>query len=321
MKKNWNGKAYKNHLWSCATATTVPEFERAMLALKEFNKDCYKYLADIPPSQWARSHFTGRAVTDILLNNMCEVLNRWLVDARDKPIIIALEYVREYLMKRIVNVLGKCKNSDQLLTPYATKQFEVIKKEASKLTVLWSGSQQYQVNGPYGEQVVVDFGNRECACRKWEIIGIPCKHVVAALYNLNANDDQVGPPDEVGAPEHWVHSVYKIDTWKNTYTFTINPINGRSMWPKSNVPYTLMPPKKIVRAGRPKKNRRKGLQEKDNISKDGRLSKKGISMQCSNCKEFGHNKRGCTNGGTSGTGKKRTRNASTSGTSKKKSKK
>ncbi|XP_071694905.1 uncharacterized protein [Rutidosis leptorrhynchoides] len=300
MKKKWNGKVYKNHLWTCATASTVPEFERAMKNLKEFNKDCHKYLDDIPPRHWARSHFTGRAVSDVLLNNMCEVLNRWLVDARDKPIITSLEYVREYLMKRIVNVLGNIKKHNGILTPYATKQFEVIKKDASKLTVLWSGSQQYQVNGLHGEQVVVDFGTRECACRRWEITGIPCKHVVACLYNLAANDDQVSPPDQGGAPEHWLHPVYKMETWRKTYTFTMKPVN--------------VPPRIRATAGRPKKNRKKGLEESDNISKDGRLSKKGVQMQSSYYREFGHNNRGCTNGGTS---KKRTSEAGGSGSAKK----
>ena len=41
----------------------------------------------------------------MLLNNMCEVLNGKLVLGRDKPIITLLEYIREYCMIRIVNVL------------------------------------------------------------------------------------------------------------------------------------------------------------------------------------------------------------------------
>nr|GEX14958.1 transposase, MuDR [Tanacetum cinerariifolium] len=47
---------------------------------------------------------SGRAHYNVLLNNMCEVLNRQLVDGRDKPIKTCLEFIREYLMKRIVNV-------------------------------------------------------------------------------------------------------------------------------------------------------------------------------------------------------------------------
>ncbi|KAI3747159.1 hypothetical protein L6452_09607 [Arctium lappa] len=105
MKQQWKGKAYKDLIWKCATTTTVPQFQTAMDELKNFNQDCYAWLNQIPPQHWSRSHFTGRCHSDVLLNNMCEVFNKQIVEARDKPIISALEYIRHYLMKRIVHVL------------------------------------------------------------------------------------------------------------------------------------------------------------------------------------------------------------------------
>ncbi|GKE87517.1 hypothetical protein Tco_1564992 [Tanacetum coccineum] len=75
---------------------------------KEYGRDqeMYNWLKDIPPQHWARSHFSGRPHCDVLLNNMCEVLNRQLLKGRDKPIVTCLEFIREYLMKRIVIVQG-----------------------------------------------------------------------------------------------------------------------------------------------------------------------------------------------------------------------
>jgi hypothetical protein len=64
---------------------------------------------------------------------MCEVLNSKILAGRDKPIITLLEYIREYLMRRIVNVLEVIEKSEGLLTPYATKLMEANKKEASRL--------------------------------------------------------------------------------------------------------------------------------------------------------------------------------------------
>ena len=49
--------------------------------------------------------FSGRAVSDMLLNNLCEVFNSKLIEGRDKPLITCLEYIREYMMKRICNVI------------------------------------------------------------------------------------------------------------------------------------------------------------------------------------------------------------------------
>ncbi|GKA70440.1 mutator type transposase, partial [Tanacetum coccineum] len=46
----------------------------------------------------------GRAKCDLPLNNICKVFNRQLLDGKDQPIITCLEYIIEYLMKRIVVV-------------------------------------------------------------------------------------------------------------------------------------------------------------------------------------------------------------------------
>ncbi|XP_071728223.1 uncharacterized protein [Rutidosis leptorrhynchoides] len=135
--------------------------------------------------------------------------------------------------------------------------------------------------------MVVDLGKKKCACGRWEITGMSCKHDVAAIWNFQANDSARG------RPKYWVHDVYKLDTWHKTYMYTIMPVNSRDMWSKSVEPTTLVAPKKIATAGRPKKNRRKGFDEKESTSYNGKLSRKGKPVQCSGCKEFGHNVRGC----------------------------
>ncbi|KAI3746204.1 hypothetical protein L6452_08628 [Arctium lappa] len=132
MKLQWKGKAFKDSLWKCATATTIPHFEHSMEELKCLSKGAYEWLKQIDPHHWSRSHFTERCHSDILLNNMCEVFNKQLVDGRDKPIITALEYIREYLMKRIVKVQKLIENADGPLTPTATKMMNSIKEESTK---------------------------------------------------------------------------------------------------------------------------------------------------------------------------------------------
>ncbi|GJV03222.1 mutator type transposase [Tanacetum coccineum] len=73
----------------------------------------------------------GRAHCDVLLNWLCEVFNRQLLDGRDVPIITCLEFVRDYLMKRIVNVKKVISKSPGPLTPSAIKLFEAIKYKAT----------------------------------------------------------------------------------------------------------------------------------------------------------------------------------------------
>ncbi|KAD3068276.1 hypothetical protein E3N88_36156 [Mikania micrantha] len=118
----------------------------------------------------------------VLLNNMCEVYNGKILEGRDKPIISAIEYIREYLMRRIVTVLRVIEKSEGLLTPYATKMLEVNKKEATHCHVRWNGGDLYEVSDKPGQQRVVDLGQKNCACRRWELTGMPCRHAVAAIW-------------------------------------------------------------------------------------------------------------------------------------------
>ncbi|CAI9295789.1 unnamed protein product [Lactuca saligna] len=159
----------------------------------------------------------GRAVSDMLLNNLCEVFNNKLIEGRDKPLITCLEYIKEYMMKRICNVI-KVKN------------------------------------------------------KKWELIGLSCKHVIAVLNNKADNGEEVGELHTYAYRVHW------LETWKVAY---------------------------VYKSGRPKKKRRQYVEEKiqkkgDNgasgswsqshvASGSGKLTRKFIKVTFSKCKNNGHN--------------------------------
>jgi hypothetical protein len=173
-------------------------------------------------------NFAGRPHCDILLNNMCEVFNKQLVNGRDVPIITSLEFVMEYLMKRIVNVQILIQKSNGPLTPAATALFKQIEIEVKANNVeffliflfclylvllmkyfvmkfegnmeWWT--QAWGVKGPWDDQVVVDVQKRTCSCRKWELRGMLCKHALATIWEMDVNNM------EVGTPESWVHRAY-----------------------------------------------------------------------------------------------------------------
>nr|GEU38859.1 hypothetical protein [Tanacetum cinerariifolium] len=121
----------------------------------------------------------GRAHIYILLNNLCEVFNGKVVGGRDKSVITLLEYIREYCMKRIVNVKAVIDKCDGPLTPTATIILDSIKKEATYMTVQLNSKIKHQVSRSFDDQCVVDVSNETCTCRKLEIIRILCKHAVA----------------------------------------------------------------------------------------------------------------------------------------------
>ena len=68
----------------------------------------------------------------MLISNMCEVFNGKIEKGRDKPVISCLEFIREYLMKRICNVMKAMKKAKGPLTPTATDILDARKKGASQ---------------------------------------------------------------------------------------------------------------------------------------------------------------------------------------------
>ncbi|GJQ98807.1 hypothetical protein Tco_0521792 [Tanacetum coccineum] len=232
MKTKWNGQAYKN-----------------------FMDDVQSDNNSLHILNWAME---SRAKSDILLNNLCKCFNGKILDARDAPIITALKYIREYLMRRMVNVIAVIKKTDVPLTPSATKLLKIAMDKANNYTV-----------------------------RKWELTGIPCAHAIAANYNMALNGIQVGIPEE------WVHKCYWLATWKHTYSYTLGCLNGRVMWKKSQIPTTLTLPKHNTPVGRPRKNRRKTKEEKAQMVKDGKMSRAYKTVTCLKCGNLGHNSRSC----------------------------
>ncbi|KAL0446232.1 UNVERIFIED_CONTAM: hypothetical protein Slati_1751100 [Sesamum latifolium] len=96
----FKGLAYKNALWKAARASTPGEFKLRMEELRQLDQTTFDWFNDKPASEWSKSHFTEIPKCD-MLNNCCESFNANIIDARDKPIITMLEWIREYLMRRL----------------------------------------------------------------------------------------------------------------------------------------------------------------------------------------------------------------------------
>ncbi|CAI9294805.1 unnamed protein product [Lactuca saligna] len=179
-----------------------------MEELNKLNSEAYDWLNSIPPKHWSRFHFSGRAHCDALLNNMCESLNSKIVKGRDKPIISCLEFIREYIMRKIVMVQKEIDKDNGPLTPTATKTLEKIKEREVQCRVVFCGNGKYQVTSEGTNQYVVNMNQQNCSCNRWEPTGIPCKHSIAAIWDMRLNNENVG------IPETWVHPTYWLKTWK-----------------------------------------------------------------------------------------------------------
>lgn len=153
---------------------------------------------------------------------------------------------------------------------------------SAKATPLWNGGDKYHVTMSVGgHEVVVDMKQRTCACRKWQLTGIPCFHAVACIYFQKLD------------PMDFVHECYTKENYLKVYSHILEPISGEPYW-ESIEQEPPLPPLKRIAPGRPKKNRNKkndGIQTRANDST--MLKRQGTSLKCSHCGQWEHNVRTC----------------------------
>nr|XP_027080396.1 uncharacterized protein LOC113703286 [Coffea arabica]XP_027080397.1 uncharacterized protein LOC113703286 [Coffea arabica] len=174
------------------------------------------------------------------------------------------------------------KNNDEICPKIIKKKLEKGKDDARANIARWFDDDKFEVTHMHGGTFVVDLKRQTCTCRRWELTGIPCSHASCCIL-LTKNK-----------PKKFVHPCYIRDVYLMAYEQAIGPINGPNNWKKPNKT-PLSAPKKLKLPGRPKKARRRELDEPRTDSKGCiRLSRKGnMQMTCTNCKQKGHTKRKC----------------------------
>ncbi|GKV00257.1 hypothetical protein SLEP1_g12979 [Rubroshorea leprosula] len=277
FKTNHKGTTLKEILWKAARSTYEQEFKQAMFEMRCRSPEAADWLAERHPKHWSRAYFQTWTNVDMLVNNLSESFNSFILDARDKPILTLIETIRTKLMKRIAKRIDEAKKWPGPFCPKIMKKIEKLKEHSAKCFPEPAGASKFQVEC-HRNQYIVELRRRTCTCRKWDLSGIPCMHAVAAILYNNEN-----------VYDH-VHPCYKVETFINIYSNFITPIRGAPQWEKSDMP-PVQPPVIRRAAGRPKKARRKAADEMEKQS--GKMGRKGVKMRCTLCGNIGHNKRSC----------------------------
>jgi hypothetical protein len=198
-RKKYPGIELKQVLWMAARATTIPAWERAMQRMKSLNENAWKDMMAIPAKFWSRSHFKTDTQCDLQVNNMCEAFNRAILEYRDKPIITLLEGIKHYLTKRIGHQKETLLRYEGNICPSIQKILEKTKKTAEGWIATWHHDDDYAIFGVTNgvETYAVNRLQKTCACRKWDLTGIPCCHAIACIW------------DKREAPEDYVSSYYR----------------------------------------------------------------------------------------------------------------
>ncbi|KAL8462897.1 hypothetical protein ACS0TY_033778 [Phlomoides rotata] len=281
----FRGQAFKQIMWRATNSTTEGEFLVRMEEMKVLNERAWEWFQNKPPNQWSKAYFSEKAKCDILLNNVCESFNSNILAARDKAIITMLEWIREYLVKRLVKNRDKAETKWKgKLCPRISKILERNLEQVADYVPIKSNRWSYQIRCFNGGQYTVDLNQRRCSCRAWQLCGIPCTHAICAI---------LGEQLEL---EDFVHDYYTVAMYKESYKFSINGISYDTLWGQSLFIPPLPPDFGIKRVkGRVSKKRR--LEDGEKQSK---VKKRGIYMRrqqltitCKKCGGKGHNSKGC----------------------------
>ena len=273
------GREFKNSrlvhlLWKAAYATTSVAFKQKMAELEEISPEAAKWMQQFPPSHWALVHFEGTRYGHLSSN--LEEFNRWILEARELPIIQVIEQIQSKLMTKFEDRRLKSSSWFSVLAPSAEKRMIDAVDRASTYQVLRSDEVEFEVISA-DRSDIVNIGIHYCSCRDWQLHGIPCSHAVAALISCRK---------DIYA---FTEKCFTVASYRETYAEGIHPIPGRLEWRRGDVapmdddPQVVRPPKFRRPPGRPE-NKRICVED---------LNREKHTVHCSRCNQTGHYKTTC----------------------------
>lgn len=194
FKKRHAGEHLKEAMWKAARCTTMPEFNKAMDDLKKMDEAAWKEMSEHAPGTWSRAGFSTYTCCDLQVNNMCEAFNSAIVDLREQAVISLVDGLKIYITNRIVRLRDNMLRYNGEICPMINKLLDKSKKEAEGWSPTWSGDRGYARFTVYNgtDSYAVNLGENSCACRRWDLTGIPCPHAIACIwYNHKNPDDYV----------------------------------------------------------------------------------------------------------------------------------
>ncbi|XP_057787606.1 uncharacterized protein LOC131004872 [Salvia miltiorrhiza] len=278
-KKSFKGATLKNMFWRAVRATTVAQYKAALLEMKKEDALAFEGFVSKDVNKFCKAFLTFTACSDMIDNNISETFNGWILNARGKHIIHMLEEIRTSLMSRQVQKLDKVKNSTDVICPEIRKKLEKLRHQSRHCIPAPALGGKFEITLNEDKYVVYVEG-KECACRVWQLTGIPCVHAICAIQFMSKDISD------------YVSKYYSTEKYLATYEYSLEPVNGPKLWPEVEGS-TVKPPAIRRMPGRPKIKRKRALEE--DPKRPGHLRRFGQLMTCQNCQQTGHNKKTCKN--------------------------
>lgn len=275
-----------DNLKQAAYAYKSEEFNGYIESIKVISNEVGQWILENQPELWANASFKGLR-HDSLSSSAPDLFNLWLgkVGRQEPTVIQIIDWIRCKLMEMLYMRRESSNAWSDIISPSVNQRLiqEQSSRSSCSLEVIPSTTNNvYEVRESSGitdmdtnADVVniVNIETWECSCRKWQVSGLPCVHMIGVVER---NAEEGG-----GCLYDYCSKYFRTELYRLTYSESIIPIPdvGRPILVDSPQKYPLRTPRP---PGRPKQ---RPIEPQRIISKR--------SVQCSKCKEYGHNKSTC----------------------------
>ncbi|XP_010555886.1 PREDICTED: uncharacterized protein LOC104825280 [Tarenaya hassleriana] len=189
-RKSYKDSGYKRIFWSIAAAYHEAHYDACLAEMKQVNELAHEVVLRAEPHQWARAFFKAHSQCDDVNNNLAESFNQTIREARLRPMIDMLEMIRKQIMHRIAKRSRYASRCVTEFSRHCIKKLEEARQKTRFCTSIPSARGQYEVE-EFGMSYAVDLAGKCCACRQWDLRGIPCQH---ALCIINEKQEDIYCP-------------------------------------------------------------------------------------------------------------------------------
>ncbi|GJZ50553.1 transposase, MuDR, MULE transposase domain protein [Tanacetum coccineum] len=257
MNLSLKKKTTKGLFWKICKTYTPNEFTANMNIMQVVQPDAYSKLCQAGTQRWSRAHcplvrynyMTSNSVESV---NACSVINRKL------PVLMLAETYHAMLQEWYFKRQKLTGNMKYEITDWAAHKVHKRKLKSATWKVHGVNQYVYQVlDGLYNRQVNLETGM--CECRKWQLSGIPCGHVIAVTRFLGLTDCV-----------QYVSDWFKKDKYQATYAESIHFLGDMQEWEYPSHIHPAIPPRiDNPQPGRPKNTNRIRSQGEEPQKVDG----------------------------------------------------
>ncbi|KAG8376039.1 hypothetical protein BUALT_Bualt09G0022200 [Buddleja alternifolia] len=247
FKGRYKEQQLKNLFWKVASTYNVKQHLKVMREIQRISPKrgsevtAYEWLCNIPSTHWARCFFPIRSKSDVIVNNISESFNNYILEARELPIIEMFEAIRRKCMIRIQVKRAGMEKYNKVVFPNILTKIEKQREFARNCHPTWAGDDKFEVMH-YMENHVVYLNDRHCSCGFFQLCGYLCCHAIVGINNLRLETDD------------YVDDCFKKERYLRIYNHMVNPVPGMHEYEESTLGI-VNPPNVKTRLGRPKKKR------------------------------------------------------------------